>query len=135
MRLLSPEVTSAFLTALSIGAAWFASWLARRGKKEDTRISERGQAFDELLQLADRRLVEITRLTTERDAAVIERERIRTAWEDKFDRQTSRCRVITEPLVTALKHLQEQAPGARAEASDALRSLAEHDERDHTVGD
>lgn len=128
-----PELTSAILTFIGIGGAWLATLLGRRGKKEDTRIAERTQAFDEVLQLADRRLAEIDRLIAERDAANADKEALRESWEKRWDRQMARCRSITDPLVQALNQLQTHAPHARAEAGQALRDLAEHNERDHTL--
>jgi hypothetical protein len=136
MRLFSPELTSAILTALGIGGAWLATWLSRRGKKEDNRLAERGQVFEEVLQLAANRLTEITRLGAERDAAVIERERVRTSWEERWDRQMSRCREITDALVVTIDRLRVAAPPSERNAADeAIRQLDAHNERDHNPDD
>jgi hypothetical protein len=136
VRLISPELTTAILTAFTVAGAWFATWLGRRGKKEDTRISERGQAFDQLVKLAENRLVEINRLSTERDAAVVEREKVRVSWEERWDRQMVRCREITEDLVATIGQLRIlSGPAGRQAADDTLRALDEHNERDHTSED
>jgi hypothetical protein len=52
MRFLTSEVTTPILTALGTAGAWFATWLARRGKKEDTRTTERTKAFEEVSKLS-----------------------------------------------------------------------------------
>jgi hypothetical protein len=137
-----PEVTSAFLGVLAVAATWFATWLARRGKKEDNRIVERGQAFDQLLELANQRRDEIVKLKAEADKlrgeaslADGKREELRASWESRWDRQMQRCRDITAPLVATIKHLQE-SPASRmfeviAEAEEVVRRTEEHNERDH----
>lgn len=136
MRLIPPELTSAVLTMLGLGGAWLATWLARRGKKEDVKIAERGQAFDQLLELAATRLAEITRLSTERDTANTERERVRTSWEDRWDRQMKRCREVTDSLVGTISQLRDMAGDeGKRKADDALRVVGQHNERDHTPDD
>jgi hypothetical protein len=126
------ELTTGILTALGIGGAWFATWLGRRGKKEDNQLAERGQAFDEIVKLATERLTEIHRLAAERDAANTERERLRVSWEDRWDRQMQRCRDITAPLVSTIGLLRHGCtPEGLHSADDALRALQEHDDRDH----
>lgn len=130
------ELTTGILTALGIGGAWFATWLGRRGKKEDVQLAERGQAFDELKALAAERLTEIHRLAAERDAANIERERLRVSWEDRWDRQMQRCRDITAPLVATIGALRMGCTAEESRrAGETLRALKDHDERDHTADD
>lgn len=130
--MIPPELTTGILTSAGIGGAWFATWLGRRGKKEDNQLAVRGQAFDEVLALAAGRLTEITRLAAERDAANVEKERLRVAWEERWDRQMDRCREITAPLVATIGRLQDGCtPEAKAAADNALRRLQEHNERDH----
>lgn len=132
VSLIPPEVTSAVLTALGIGGAWLATLLARRGKKEDTRIGERQQAFQEILDLAASRLSEIARLITERDAAKDRGEKIAASWETRWDRQMERCRNITEPLVATIQELRKGCTAeAEAHADTVLRQLSAHNERDH----
>lgn len=134
MKLLSPEVTTSALAVLSIIAELLATWLSRQGKREDNRLAERSKAFDELKQLSETRLVEINRLTTERDAANLEKDKVRKAADERWDRQMARCREITEALVDTITTLQgvgDPQVGQRA-AEEALRSLAEHNERDHS---
>lgn len=134
--MIPPELTTGILTSAGIGGAWFATWLGRRGKKEDNNYRERGQAFDEILQLAAGRLTEITRLAAERDAANVEKERLRVAWEERWDRQMDRCRNVTAPLVAVIGRLQAGCtPEAQAAAENALQRLQEHDERDHDQDD
>lgn len=137
--LIPPEVTSAVLTGAGIGGGWFASWLARRGKKEDVKIAERAQAFAEFRELVDRlegelerKGVELARVTAERDAAVEARETVRAQGESRWDRQMVRCREITAGLVATISELRRLAGPAGRDAADAtLRTLEEHDERDH----
>ena len=133
MSIVSPEVTSGVLTALSVGGLWFGTWLSRREKKEDTRISERSQAFEEILALNKTNAAEIARLIAERDAANERAERVATSWETRWDRQMERCRQITAPLVETIAALRLKPDEVSQVHADAvLRTLAEHNERDHS---
>jgi hypothetical protein len=126
------ELTTPIIAAASVTATWLVAILTRKGAREDNRIREDDQAFEQISSLAATRLTEINRLTAERDAANVERERLRVSWEERWDRQMTRCREITAPLVDALAKLQANVPGADQETAAALRALAEHNDRDHT---
>jgi hypothetical protein len=134
MRLIPPELTTAILTAMSIASAWFATWLARRGKREDTKIQEANQAFSQLRELAEARLAEITRLTASLTAANSELDRIRDQWEKRWERQMKRCRDVTEPLVSAIAALRKLAgPAADEQAETVMRVLEAHNQDDHSL--
>lgn len=132
MRLIPPELTTAILTGLSICSAWFATWLARRGKREDVKIAEQGQAFSQLRELAEARQAEIQRLTSDLSAARAEVDRVRDAWETRWTRQMSRCRNVTDSLIRAIDALKlKSGAAAEQEAENVRRVLAQHDEDDH----
>lgn len=133
MRLIPPELTTAILTALSIASAWFATWLARRGKREDTKIAEAGQAFNQLKELAEARSAEIARLTADLAAARADIDRVRGSWESRWERQMTRCRNVTDSLIRAIDALKLKAGAdAEREAAQVHRALAQHDEDDHS---
>lgn len=132
MATIPPELTSSALTALAVGGTWFASWLARKGKREDTKIAVGNQTFTQLRELAEARLDDIERLTAALAAANAEIERIRSAWEARWDRQMARCRKVTDALVRAITALRKLAtPEARQEADRVLVELEEHRQDDH----
>lgn len=131
MRTIPPELTSSALTALALLGTWFATWLARKGKREDTRIAQTNQTFTQLRELGEARLAEIIRLTaalTEANAAL---ERLRTEWENRWDRQMKRCREITDGLVRGLAALRHPGEPTPPEVDDALRDLDDHRATDH----
>lgn len=136
----SPWVVSSLLTALGIFGTLLGLWLARRGKREDNKRAETQQTFDQLQAIADSREQEIirkdselTRLTGQRDAAYTEVERLRSTWEERWDRQMGRCRTITAALVKAVSELREAAGPAAGDlkVEEAVQALQDHNTRDH----
>ena len=139
MEGLSPWVSSA-LTALGIFGTLLGVWLARRGKREDNQRLENQQTFNQIQGVADARLAEITRKDAEIGRLLVlltearsEVDRVRTQWEDRWERQMKRCRTITAALVEALATLRKAAgPAAGDEAvDDAMQELQQHNEDDH----
>lgn len=128
-----PEVISAVLVALGAIGTWLSVILTRRGKREDTRLQQVDQAFDHMKELADTRAADILRVVSERDAAVADAERIRLAWEARWDRQIVRCRTITANLVDAIAELRKAAGPAVGDVkvNEAMQELQEHNEDDH----
>jgi len=135
----SPWVSS-LLTALGIFGTLLGVWLARRGKREDNQRLENQQTFDQLQTVADARKDEITRkdaeivrLQTLLDTARADVDRIRTQWEDRWNRQMKRCREITAALVEAISALRKAAGPAVGDSrvNEAIESLREHNEDDH----
>jgi hypothetical protein len=130
--IIPPELTSAALTALGLVGTWFAVGLARKGKREDIRIADANQTFTQLNELSNQRLAEITRLAAALSAATLENERLRTAWESRWDRQMKRCRQVTDSLVQALNALRKLAgPNAKEDADEVLRVISAHNQDDH----
>jgi uncharacterized protein YlxW (UPF0749 family) len=129
---LSPWISS-LLTALGILGTMLGVWLTRRGKQEDNRRAEYQQTFDQLQEVATARKDEIDRLTIALASSRAETDTIRTKWEDRWDRQMKRCRVITASLVHALAELKRAAGPADGDGAvqEAMDALHQHNEDDH----
>lgn len=126
------ELTTAVLTALSIGGAWLATFLARRGQREDHRIAESNQTFTQLRELGEGRLNEINRLNAAIADERADKERVATAGEARWDRQMARCRRVTDSLVRAVEMLRTSPTADAEDAADAaLLELTRHNEDDH----
>jgi hypothetical protein len=120
-----PDAASIVLTALTIGGAWFATWLARRGKREDNKLQSAAQTFTELQQLAEERLTEIKYGT---DAAISGRNES----EKRSARQKDRCRKVTdEAAASILRLMPDASPQARSDAELTLRDIQDHIDTDH----
>ena len=128
--------TQLILGALTFVASALAAWLMWRGKKADNKVAVRNANYDELERLAKSRLEEINRLQAAKTAADDEVDRVRTSWEQRWDRQMSRCRGVTDKLVDVVAmlktppkdHLQ---PGEEIQVDEVLQELQEHREDDH----
>jgi hypothetical protein len=118
-----PDAASIVLTALTIGGAWFATWLARRGKREDNKLQSAAQAFTELQKLAEERLTEIKYW---KDAAISGR----NEWEKRSSRQFDRCRKVTDEAATTIARLMAGSAAAE-EGVKALRDIQIHIDHVH----
>ena len=134
------QIISLFLGVLGVGGAALGAVLASRGKKDETKLAERKQTFDAVVELGEQRLAEINRLQPLLTAAYneIDRlraqhsadvERIRNSWEERWSRQMKRCRDITDALTRTIIGLK---PPHHHEADQALADLAHHNEDDHS---
>lgn len=113
------HTVSLILGILGVAGAVVGSLLASMGKKEDQKLAAKQQSFDQLLDLAQTRAVEIDRLS----AALTE---LHAATDARIERQRERCQAVTDGLMRAI----ESQPGNRI-TDDAIRTLTEHREDDH----
>lgn len=124
--------SDAVLAILAILGTWFATVLARKGKREDTKIATGNQTFTQLRELGEARLAEINRLQTENAGLRAENERDRLAWEARWDRQMTRCRKVTDEAAGSIARLmQRAAPEDRTAAEATLRDVHSHLDADH----
>ena len=147
MRSIPPELITAILTSLSIGSAWFATWLARRGKREDSKIADRGQAFEQLETSLAAAREDLRYQRDEATAARAEKARIEADtrvrveqaqldYEQKWNRQMHRCRAITDTATRAIVALQQNfdSPERAIQiAESALQDVRKHNSEDHGV--
>lgn len=118
-------VSSAAIALIVAAGGWLAAILARRSAQEDHRRAENDQAWEQLIQLSEARASEIRRLS---DAMVA----LRQESEARLDRQQTRCRIMTDTLVKAIREVRESPDTAASIAEHALRLLREH--RDYHYG-
>lgn len=132
-RFLDPSVTSFILGILSFVGVWYGVKLSRRGKQEDTRIAETNQSFSQLNELSNARLIEINRLNALVAELRSDNDRIRESWEDRWDRQMKRCRIITDRLTGVISSLEDvNAPKEiKDDVREARRELEDHNTDDH----
>jgi len=147
VRSIPPELITAILTSLSIGSAWFATWLARRGKREDSKIADRGQAFEQLETSLAAARDDLKYQRDEAAAARVEKARVEAStrervaqveleYEQKWNRQMHRCRAITDTATRAIVALQQNfdSPERAIQiAENALRDVRQHNAEDHGV--
>ena len=147
MRTIPPELTTAILTSLTILSAWFATWLARRGKREDNKIAEKTMAFSQLetsllaaredlkYQREEAAAARVEKARVEADTR-LQVERVQLDYEQKWNRQMHRCRAITDTATRAIVALQQNfdTPERAIEiAEESLDTIRVHNSEDHGV--
>ena len=104
----------------------FGTILARRGTRGDQELQSFSDQFGRMLE-------ENKYLTSQLGEARSEVTRVRTEWEQRWDRQIARCRTVTDQAAAAIARLMGMHTlEDERDAQQVLRDTAAHIESDHT---
>lgn len=130
--MIGSDLTTPIIAAAAVAATWLGAIFTRKGNREDNRIKEEDQAFNQLGQMADRYKKETDELRERVRQLEADRTKILDDNLERFRLQVGRCRAVNASILAAFDSWQNK-PGddAAREVADAIRALHEHNQDDH----